>query len=219
MIELKGDAKIGTKEIPVSSFLRIHVLAAGTVEMIQSEEEKVVLEADENLIPYIEVSNSGRTLYISAESSFRKLSFSSCRIKIFLRQVDTICISHAQASVCSETGISSSFPLDIKVQEASQFSMPLYCPSVAILHQAVGPVCLTGKCQYLSVKVLGEGNFDARHLQAEELQAKITSDCDVKLHAERQLEITQLGDGTVHYSGPAVLRDLNQRGDGIVRHL
>src|SRR5689334_20979528 len=101
MIEVKGNGNIVAKEIKVSSFLRLHLGVDCTVELHQSEEEKVVVETDENLQDYFEIANSGRTLYVSSQSKLRKAvyTYTGCVVKVYLRQLDTLLVRNEKGNV------------------------------------------------------------------------------------------------------------------------
>ncbi len=219
MVEVKGNAEIVTKEIRVSSFVRLHLLTSGIIELFQADEEKVMIETDQNLIRYFEVTNSGRTLYVSSEGKFNKPLFTKCRVSIFLRTINTMDISHEGATVICKEGLKSPFPINIKVREAHSVSLSVESSFVGLLHQAAGNVTLSGKCRQAAIKVQGEGNLDATALQAEELQLKHLSGAEVKVYADKLIDINQLGDGPIYYSGPGILRDINVRGEGIVKHI
>lgn len=219
MVEVKGNTEIVTKEINVSSFVRLHLLTSGTVEVFQADEEKVIIEADRNLLRYFEVINSGRTLYLSSEGKLNKPRFTVCNVKVFLRNINTIDISHEDATVICKEGIKSSFPVNIKIREARAVSLSVESPFLSLLHQASGNVTLSGKCRQATLKVQGEGMLDAGSLRVEELQLRHMSGADVKVHADQLIEINQLGDGPICYSGSGILRDISIKGEGIVKHI
>src|ERR1043165_7144430 len=90
LIQTKGNGNIVKKEIGVSSFLRLHISIKGDTEIIQSDEEKVVIEADENLQDYFEVVNSGKTLYITSGNTLWIPLFTRLSIKIYCRQMNML---------------------------------------------------------------------------------------------------------------------------------
>src|ERR1035441_4102995 len=92
MIEVKGNGNIVSKEIPVSSFLRLHISGKGLIELIQSQDEKVIVETDENLVDCFDAQNSGSTLYVSVDGKLRKPVFTKCVVKVYFRQLDALVI-------------------------------------------------------------------------------------------------------------------------------
>ena len=67
MTKEQGTGNIISKTINVNSFIRLHVSISGYVELIQADEEKVIIETDDNLVDFIQTENSGRTLYVTGE--------------------------------------------------------------------------------------------------------------------------------------------------------
>src|SRR5436190_22674490 len=116
MIEVEGNGNIVAKEVKVSSFLRLHLAVNSSVELYQSDEEKVIVETDENLQEFFYVRNSGRTLYVSAEGMLRKPLYTDCRVKVYIRQLDTLYIRNEKGDVVCPNEITVSTPLTIKIQ-------------------------------------------------------------------------------------------------------
>ncbi|SDP21291.1 Putative auto-transporter adhesin, head GIN domain [Mucilaginibacter sp. OK268] len=219
MIEIKGNGNIVSKEIPVSSFIRLHLAAKGLIELIPSDEEKVVIETDENLLDYFEAINSGRTLYISSEAKFRKPSFTQCKIKVYLRQIDTLYIRCDGGDVNCSKAITLDNPLEIKIQSVGNTNLNIFAPAIKVLSQCSGNVTLKGKCGTLTIKNQSEGNLFALEMIADELSIRNMAEGNVELYADRAISIAHWGQGDVHYAGNAVLTDVKQYGDGIIKHV
>lgn len=219
MIEVKGNGNIVSKEIKVSSFVRLHLSGKGVIELHKSDDEKVIVETDENLQEYFDVVNSGRTLYVSSEAKFKKPIFTSCKIKVYIRQMDTLYIRNDSADVVCPDEIPLINPIDITIQSVGNTELNLSAPSIKILCQAQGNVVLKGKCGSINIKNMSEGNFTAKELIAEELTIKNMSQGNVELFANKTITIKHLGQGYVHYSGNAVLKDVKQYGEGEIRHV
>jgi hypothetical protein len=219
MTEMKGNAYIVSKEISVSAFLRLHVLIPGLIEICRSDREKVIIETDQNLMAHVNVVNSGRTLYIASESKFKKPEFTICIIRVFLRNIDVLNISNENSTVVFNEEINLELPIDIKVREAKTVSIAMNAPSINIWNQSKADIRLRGKCNSLNIKNQGEGIFDSSALQTEELYIKNMAGGIIKVYANKAIEINQLGDGPIYYSGNAVLRDINKREKGEVKYI
>lgn len=219
MIEIKGNGNIVSKEILVSSFIRLHLAAKGLIELIPSDEEKVVIETDENLLDYFEAVNSGRTLYIFSEAKFRRPSFTKCKIKVYLRQIDTLYVRCDGGDVnCSKTVMLDN-PLEIKIQSVGNTSLNIFAPAIKVLSQCSGNVTLKGKCGTLTIKNQSEGNLFALEMLADDLSIKNMAEGNVELYANRSISIAHWGQGDLHYAGNAVLTDVKQYGDGMIKHV
>ncbi|HTF03149.1 MAG TPA: head GIN domain-containing protein [Bacteroidia bacterium] len=219
MIEVQGNGNIVSREVSVSSFIRLHLSGKGMIELHQSDEEKVIIETDENLHEYFSVENSGRTLFVTAEGKFRKPVYTVCTIKVFLRQLDVLYIRNDRADVVCPGVLTLTSPLEIKIQSVGNTTLNINAPSIKVLSQCEGNVTLKGKCNLLEIKNQSQGDFDSKELIVEELVLKNYAEGNVKLFANKTIAISHYGQGTVHYSGDAQLKDVKQYGDGEIRHV
>mgnify|MGYP003623524887 CR=1 FL=1 len=217
MTAIEGNGNIISREVPVSSFIRLHVAARGNVRVVQSAEEKVTVETDENLQEYFYVQNSGRTLYVSCESVLRNPVFTRCEITVSLRQIDTLDIRNYGNLACDGPLVLAG-PLDIKVQSFGNTRLDIEAPSIKLLNQAVGDVSLKGRCESIQIKNQAQGNFTAKELIARELTIKNMAEGNIELYAEKYIIIGHYGSGTVHYWGDAVMKDVKQYGSGPISH-
>jgi len=219
MIEIKGNGNIVSREIPVSSFVRLHISGKGVVELHQSDEEKVIIETDENLQEYFEVQNSGRTLYLSAEAKFKKPVYTTCTIKVYFRQIDVLYIRNDGANLVCPGEIKLANPIEIKVQSIGDTALNIHAPIIHILCQSVGKIALSGKCGCIKIKNQNEGDFTSSALFSEVLSIKNMAEGNVLLFANREITISHFGEGYVHYSGKALLKDVQQYGSGEIKHI
>jgi len=218
MIEVKGNGNIVSKEIPVSSFLRLHVSGKGLIELIQSNDEKVIVETDENLLEYFEAQNSGSTLYVTAEAKLRKPVFTKCLMKVYIRQLDSLVIRCDGGNVTCPDPIKLSAPIEIKIQSEGNTSLNIEAPSIKLLSQCEGNVEMKGKCGSITIKNQSEGNFSSKELIAEDLTFKNMAAGNIELYADKTISISHFGAGYVHYYGNAVLKGVKQYGDGEIKH-
>jgi hypothetical protein len=219
MLTVKGNGKIGLKKHSISSFLNLHISVKGLVELHQSDEEKVEVEADENLFDYISVVNSGKTLFVTSEAGYRKLDFTNLKVKIFFRQLAKLYIRCDDGNVISRTVIASTTPLEVKIQSIGATDLKLDVPALKMLIQSKGDVTLSGKCANADIKSQAEGNLFAKEMIAESLKIKNMSSGNVAVFANKIISISHYGEGFVHYYGNAVLHDVNQFGMGEVKHM
>lgn len=218
MIEIKGNGNIVSREINVSTFVRLHLGTTCTVELYQGDEEKVTVETDENLQEYIVVANAGRTLYIASEAKLRKPVFTTCLVKVFLRQLDMLYVRNVGDVVCPNEIVLTQ-PLEIKIQSVGNSTLHVVAPSIKSLNQSHGNIVFKGKCEKLDVKNQGYGDFDASQLVAGELTIKNQSNGNVLLNASQSIVIKHYGNGYVHFTGSAVVKDVKQYGNGEIKHM
>lgn len=219
MIEVKGNGKIVSREISVSTFVRLHLGCSGIVELHQSDEEKVIIEADENLQDYCAATNAGRTLYVSTREKIKQPAYTSCVVKVFLRQLNVLYVRNDPGNVICTNEITLSEPLDIKIQSVGNTELNINAPKIKILCQAEGNTVLKGSTEKLEIKNQSQGDFDSSQLKTGELIIKNMSEGDVLLHADNTITLSHYGSGFIHYKGNAVVKDIKQYGDGEVKRI
>ncbi|MCX6227155.1 MAG: DUF2807 domain-containing protein [Bacteroidia bacterium] len=219
MIEVKGNGNVVSREISVSSFIRLHISGKGLIELYQSDEEKVIVETDENLQEFFSVVNSGRTLYVSAETKLKKPVYTVCKIKIHLRQIDVLFVRNENANLICGNQIALSHPIEIKVQSVGNTELDISATAIKILCQSEGNVMLKGKCESLTVKNQSQGDFNSKDLIADRVSINNMAQGNVLLYADREIRIKHFGEGYIHYSGKAIVKDVRQYGDVEIKHV
>ncbi|MCR8557402.1 DUF2807 domain-containing protein [Mucilaginibacter sp. BJC16-A38] len=219
MIEIKGSGNIVSAERSVSSFIRLHTSIGGTVELIQADEEKVIVETDENLQEYFEVTNSGRTLYITAEGKWRTPAFSSLNIKVYYRQLYNLYNASTKGTLICGNPLRSAEPVEVKIySDKSSSKLNINAPAIKLITACVGDVEIEGSCNILEINAKSQGNLYARNMIAKNVSLKNYSAGDLEIHADESLTISNYGDGSISYWGDGILKDIKQYGSGEVKH-
>jgi len=219
MIEIKGNGNIVSREISVSTFIRLHIGCTGIIELHQSDEEKVIFETDENLQDFFNVANAGRTLFVTTDAKLRQPVFTKATVKIFVRQLDKLYVRNDRGNVICPNQLTLSQPLEIKVQSVGNTDLNLVVPAIKILCQAEGDVTLRGSCEKIDIKNQSQGHFNSLHLKAGDLSIKNMAEGNVDLYAEKNISMKHYGQGYIHYYGPATVKDVLQYGHGEVKHM
>lgn len=218
-MEIKGNGNIVSREISVSTFVRLHLGCQGIVELYQGEQEKVIVEADENLQEFFAATNAGRTLFVSTEGSLKQPVYTSCVVKVFLRQLNILYVRNYNGNVVCPNEITLTEPLKVTIQTTGNTELWLNAPSVKMLIQAHGNTVLKGKADKLEVKNMSDGDLNAAELKAGELSIKNMTTGNTWLHADSEMKIYHYGEGFVHYTGNAVVKDVKQYGVGEVKRI
>ncbi len=218
MMKAQGSGTLAMREQAVSSFTRLHLSSHGTVELVQSDEEKVVVEVDDNLLDYIQVVNSGRTLYVTTENKLRNPDFTSLRVTVHLRQLDMLDVA-GQGNVVCANALTPAGGLTVKVRSIGDTDLWVETPTLTVSTACQGNVTLRGTAGEVSIKTASEGHLDAAGLVAQHLKVRHVSQGNLTLYAAQTIAITHLGQGFIHYAGPARLTDVRQHGQGEIRHI
>jgi hypothetical protein len=218
LMQVQGSGTLAVRTQAVSSFTRLHLSVHGTVELRQSTEEKVVIEADDNLLDHVSVTNAGRTLYVTSEDKLRRPAYSQLRVTVHLRQLQHLDIASQGHVICPEPLLAVE-PLEIKIQSVGNTQLLLQADALSLYSACQGKVEVAGTAGEVKIKNLSDGDLDCGQLAAQHLQLRNLGTGNVQLHAEQTIRIQHLGAGSVHYAGPARLLDVRHYGAGEIRHV
>jgi hypothetical protein len=218
LITIAGSGNIVTKEFEISSFTRLHISVIGNAELIQSDEEKVVVACDDNLLNTFEVVNSGSTLYILSDSKIRIPAYTHCLVKVYYRQMDTL-VNSSNGNLTIARPLHLTNQLELKIQANGNTTLQLDVRALKLSNQCNGNVTLSGKCGELEIKNQANGNLNCRDLIAGVVTLKNQANGNVEVRSSEQISIYHLGNGYVHYYGKGILKDVKQHGTGAVKHV
>lgn len=218
LVSIAGSGNIISKQFAISSFTKLHLSVNGDAELIQSDEEKVVVECDDNLMDTFEVTNSGNTLYVLSNSSIRIPAYTKCVIKVYYRQLDTL-VNSSNGNLSISQPLKLRNALDLKIQANGNTVLELDLPAVKLLNQSNGNVTLKGKCGQLDIKNQANGNLHCIELLAGIANLKNQANGNVDIRSLESISIYHLGNGYVHYYGTGVLKDVKQHGTGAVKYI
>lgn len=219
MINVKGNGNIVSREKEVSSFVRLHIRLSGNIELIQADEEKVVIEADENLHEYLEIINSGRTLYVTTEGKWRVPDFTGLKVKIYYRQLYNIYNACEKAALVCANALNSTEPVEVKIYtDKSSSRLNIHAPSVKLITACVGDVWIEGTCGLLEINAKSQGNLHAKEMIAKNVSIKNYSQGNLEVHTDETITISNYGQGNIHYWGNGLMKDIKHNGDGEVKH-
>ncbi|HEX8330838.1 MAG TPA: head GIN domain-containing protein [Hymenobacter sp.] len=218
LMQIQGSGTLAVRTQSVSSFTRLHLSVHGTVELRQSHEEKVVIEADDNLLEYVGVTNAGRTLFVTTEDKLRRPAYSQLHVTVYLRQLQRLDIASEGHVTCAEPLVAVE-PLEIKVQSVGNTQLVVQANQLTLHCACQGHVTVAGTAEQVKINNLSEGDLDCGALAAQHLKLRNLGAGNVQLRAEQTVNIQHLGAGSVHYAGPARLLDVRHYGAGEIRHV
>lgn len=216
----RGSGYVVSETRSVGEFDAVEVSGIGRLEIAQGPRTDLVVEADDNLLEYIETEVSGNTLSISVE--YRGLPFvtidpsSTIIYRLTVPELSSVSLSGSGVifaeSLDAEdlaVAISGSGSLEIEDLQAEYFSYNL---------SGTGTTALSGRADSLDVNISGSGRLDAGDLRTADAFIEISGSGRATVWVTDRLDVNIAGSGDVEYYGsPRV--DQNVTGSGDVEGL
>lgn len=213
---IKGNGNVKTESRIVGSFTSVDSRGSINVDIQYGGSNTVVVEADENLLPYIVTKVEGDKLLITTEkvgiSSKEKLI-----VHLTMAKITGLSLSgsgnimgHGQFSNDNITKISVSGSGHIRLGFAS-FS------AIDASVNGSGNLDLTaGKTNTINASVSGSGNIGAYAIESKAVKARVSGSGNIKITASESLEAVSSGSGNVYYKGTATVVNAQSHGSGKV---
>src|SRR5579862_2854866 len=205
-----GNGNIRTEEHSISGFKDLEVSSNVNVYVSQGDFKPVRIEGDENLLPYLEVIQSGDRLIIRTRNDFNLDG--TIRVYVTAPVFRSIGLSGA-GDIIAENKITSSESLSISLSGAGDIKMDIDAPSLTANISGVGSLYLKGQTKDVDMDISGAGSAHCYDLLTENTKIGISGVGSAEVYASVKLEAHVSGAGSVDYKGNAT--DVTQDVSGV----
>ena len=194
---LKGSGNVIEETRDVSSFHGIDVGGAFEVILIKSSEEKVVIEADDNLMASITTKVFGGILEIDKRDNFR--SPTELIVRVYYKSLDRIDISGA-ASLTSDD-ILNAQKLRLEASGASFIKLTLDIESMVADFSGASKLNFEGNAKNVTLETSGACVYNAFDLETELCKIDASGAAVARVWVKERLELEASGASSVKYKG------------------
>jgi len=212
---VRGDGNVIRHEIPVDIYNDIKVEGAIDVVYVAKPDEAAYLEveADDNIIPLIDIKVKGRTLNIKARESINPSRFTVYTNSPSLKYIE----SKGASNISLQGGIAGdelkiemkgtgSLKADNVVYEKGEFKL-----------QGAGNMEMGGQIHKAKYEITGTGNIHASELSVDELECRLKGNGNMEVNAVEKMSIEISGRGDVSYKGNPQITKQKIKGAGTVK--
>jgi Putative auto-transporter adhesin, head GIN domain len=201
---IRGDGKIKTENRSTGQFSSIDVSGSIDVYVKQDSVASVKVEADENLLEYIQVIDDGEVLRIHPENGFNLNP--SGRIKVYVSSPSYKSFEASGAcNIYSENKVVSTAMLDFDLSGSCDVKMELNAPKVNAGLSGACDIELKGEAKDFKVEGSGSTGIKSMDLLAENVDIDISGSGDAEVYASVKLNVDVSGAGSVKYKGNATV--------------
>jgi len=209
---IHGNGNIKTETRPVSHFSGVDVSGSIDVFVKTDSVSSVKVEADENLLEYIQIINDGDILRIHTENGFSLDP--SGKIKVFVSA--SVLKSFDASGACniySENKINSPDMINIGASGSCDVNLEVNTPKIVADLSGACNVELKGETKDFSVEGSGSTGIKTMGLMAENVNVDISGSGDADVYAGAKLDVHVSGAGSVQYKGsPQVNQSISGSG-------
>jgi hypothetical protein len=198
-----GSGNIVTETRKTGSFDAISVGGSFEVEVKMGDALSVTVEADDNIMKYIETRVSGNKLKISTEGLH---SYSNVHMKVYVTVPTLTSISAAaSAEVVANNILTSSSKLMFKASSSSSIKAEVNAPEIETDASSSATITLTGKTQTHKTEASSSAEIKTFGLLSENTTAHASSSANIEVHASVNLDAKASSSGSIDYKGAAAV--------------
>lgn len=213
--KVSGNGNVKTEDRSQTGFKGIETHGSFDLYVSSGAANSVKIEAEENLLPYIETYMDGDILMIDTKDGFWLRPKRS--VKIFVTAPDYYKIkSEGSGNIIGENKIVGTGKLDLGVSGSADIKMEVDAPEIDADLTGSGNLIINGQTKVFHSSVSGSGNIRAYDLKAEDTKVRIAGSGNADVYASVSLDVSVAGSGDVRYKGDAKVSS-NIAGSGNVK--
>jgi hypothetical protein len=199
---VRGSGNIKTEDRSVTNFKNVEAHGASDILVSQGDHPSVRVEADDNLLQYIDVNQEGDRVVIRERSGYNLKPSNSIRIYVTTAVYNKIDVSGA-CNIIGQTKISNTEDLDMHVSGAGDIKMDVDAPRLSASVSGSGSIDLKGQTKDVDLDLTGAGNAHCYDLLSENTKVDISGAGSAEVFASVSLDARVSGAGSVTYKGNA----------------
>ncbi len=226
---VNGSGKLETQTFDVSNFDRVRLDGFGDVYIQQGDAESLSAQADDNLMPYLEIKVSGNELQLGTKPNVNLNPSQSITYNLTVKDLSAISLNGSGKFYVSpiksdsmDVSLNGSGNINVDDLATGKLSVnlsgsgnvaidKLTATAADVSVNGSGDIKLAGQTPTQNISYNGSGNYLAGDLKSEFAEISIPGSADITVWVTDTLNAHINGSGTVRYYGkPAV----NQTGNG-----
>lgn len=210
---VKGNGNLTEESRAIESFDQLDFQGIGNIYVSYGEKESLTIEAEENLLPYLETFTRGDTLVIKVENGRSITPTEPVNFYLTITSLESVDIS----------GLGD---VDLPEIEAEHFSVEisgagdieieaLYAESLNARMSGLGNLEIDGgEVVSQDIRISGSGKYKARRMDSQETNISISGLGSATVSVSEYLDVSISGAGDVEYYGsPEIDKSISGLGD------
>jgi hypothetical protein len=198
---VRGNGNITTEQRSVGGFSGVE--SSGPFDIIiSSGNESVKIEAEDNLLPYIETSLEGDILKVRTKSGYWLRPKRDVRIFVSGPAFHLVHLS-GSGNIISQEKIHQDTDIELAINGSGDIKLNIEAPKVKARIAGSGNMILNGQTKNFEGTVSGSGDIRAMDFKTEETKVNISGSGDANVFASVKLDVEVRGSGDVKYRGGA----------------
>lgn len=209
---VEGSGNVTSEVRKITPVNRLEIKDRIRVNLEQSDEYNLVIEADSNLIELIKTEIVDSILII--ELTEKVSSYHTLKADIKAKDLKNISVEGGARLQTINEFVTDD--LDFSASSGSKFDLALNCKSLDCDISSGAHGSIMGRSGKLKVDITSGANLDAKELETEEVYAHANSGAILSVFATGNIDVKSTSGAHVKYYGEPAIRNIDQNSGGRV---
>jgi hypothetical protein len=199
-----GNGHIVTQQRTIGSFNSVSAKGAMNIHVRQDASPGISIQADENLMQYIDAYIDGNTLVVETKYGYNLQSSKDIIVYASAPAFREIGVS-GSGDVVSDNVITGTEELKMHVSGSGNITMQVNMPKVSTEVSGSGTIALKGNARDFNASISGSGDVKCFDLVTDNTSLDLSGSSGAEVNANQKLNIDVSGSGDVRYKGNAAV--------------
>lgn len=209
--QVTPSANVTTQKRSASEFTKLDVSSIFVVYVTFSDEESVTVEANDNLQPYIKVSNSGENLTVKMDNNIN-IKGGEATLNVYVTAKELTKVSGDGAVNFQFQNELTGQNLDIDLSGSSNFTGTLNLEQLNISLSGASNLLLSGHSDNCRIDASGSSLVKDYSFETNQFTADLDGASELHLTVNERMDITASGASMIYYKGNAQINSQNLSG-------
>ncbi len=211
-----GNGNVVTQERNVTEdFTEVRGSAGLDVYLTQGDENKIVVEADENLQQYIETDVEDGKLHVTTSEN---IGHSKAK-KIYVTFKELNSVEASSGAEVTGNSVIKSENLSLKSSSGAELKVDVFAKNLTAKTSSGADLIVSGKASTLKADASSGSELNAKELLVIDCNAEASSGAEVTVNVKDNLETNVSSGGSVNYYGNPVSLNSNESHSGSVNKM
>jgi hypothetical protein len=195
---IQGEGQIVSEDINLSKIHGIVIKNSANVSLTQGDKQRLVVEAQRNILDNLKTEVSNGILYIGNRNPVWKTK--PVQVKLRISDLSIVRMS-GSGDISSTNTFTDLDDLEVKLSGSGKIELSLEAREVYSIISGSGSINLDGEARKGEFTISGSGSIRAYDLRLRKANARISGSGSIHTHVEENLEVRVTGSGSITYQG------------------
>ena len=190
---VQGSGKLKTEERTLSIFKEVFLTSSANIILMQGAEQKIKIEAEDNILQYIKTNVSNNKLSVSSENNISPTK----AINIYITIKEITSLELTGSGNISVEKILNSPSLNLKNIGSGNITASIKVEALDIIISGSGNIYLDGNAKETEIKINGSGKLNGKELIVFNCKVNLSGSGDCTIDVNNRLNADLSGSGNV----------------------